>query len=189
LTLTVLGASLCLTAVGNMESARAAPIERTETIVGWHVRPVDWNAVSVGRGEHSVEVRYYDSGCEPVRNVKVAARETRRAVSIAVRGEYAEWSGLGPRSCPAPDALIITVRLAHPLNGRRVKGQEAASRPDCVSPLSIPRLIGFAPSDAERALKVVCLHGLVHVVRRTKGVPRVVSQSPRPGAFAPWEPS
>jgi len=105
-------------------------------------------------------------------------------------------------ACPAIARLDppITVRLARPIAGRKVRGPRQLRptpfgyvpvRPPEASDagegrrIAVPDLRGLAPGDATTAL---CLHGLRGVVRGTRGRPgvRVLRQDPRAGRTLPW---
>jgi beta-lactam-binding protein with PASTA domain len=85
--------------------------------------------------------------------------------------------------CPAGHIVKRTVSLARPLAGRvlqgtqtQVGGQAAAG-----TRVVVPRLVGFAPQDAQRALALADLRGTVILTARSTGLMRVVAQTIKPG--------
>lgn len=154
--------------------------------------PSEWAAVAVGRNGRSVELAYL-RGCFEA-NAHVTVRETPTSVVIAVVRETLELPpGVGAPSCPAPSFDPIAVALARPLAGRRIYGRSASVLHDDLGVFGatttqgelvrVPRLIGFAPQDAEYSLafgylreRVLIAHG-----RARSGLPRVIEQTPAPG--------
>ena len=152
------------------------------------------------------------------------AGSARRGGAIVVDPGYGGACGSSPRAIvreagsrievrvvvsePAPEAMIacpalavrhprITVPLAKPIGGRRVRGpQQQAPTPFGVVPetfeptpgerrATVPDLRGLATGDATG---VLCLNGLRGVVRGPRGRPgvRVLRQDPRAGRTLPW---
>jgi hypothetical protein len=159
-------------------------------------REVAWTLTgSARRGGAVVVDPGYGGACGS--SPRASVRET--ASRIEVRVVVAE---------PAPEAMIacpaiavrhppITVPLATPIAGRRVRGprQQAPAPfgaiPDAVAPMPgaqravVPDVRGLATGDATG---VLCLNGLRGVVRGPRGRPgvRVLRQDPRPGRLRPW---
>src|ERR1700730_14032178 len=92
------------------------------------------------------------------------------------------------RSCPAPRILILPVHLRYPLAGRTIYGRspQVLAEPRQVfgyrgsnrEPVTLPRLPGFSPRDAERALAFGYLRARVLTRRHGPGLPRVIAQQP-----------
>lgn len=141
--------------------------------------PVEWDAYAVGPREASLELIVQHGACG---TLQPAVAEGRDSVVIDIDEEQ------GSGACLAVAAIgPLDVRLAHPLAGRTIQGPSRQRLP--IFPPSrldsVPRLIGFAPQDATRALALVSLRTQTKVIHGTGGLRRVVAQYPAPGQRAP----
>lgn len=155
-------------------------------------RPLEypWVLLEAGRGRRSLVIRYERPPC--ARRERIVVGESRGTISIRVVGEViADPEGEGI-ACTADLAIPTrTVRLKRPIEGRRIEGAGAWAghlgmgyltksvadppHPD-VALSGAPRLLGLAPGDAERVLK---LQGFASkVIGRGR---QVVAQDPRRG--------
>jgi hypothetical protein len=146
-----------------------------------------WGLVQVGPHERSLEIRYGAGACErtAVHNV-----QNRRMVAISISREVFG----GDLPCPAILFIkTVKIRLFRPLAGRHVEGGRrlgltaggyGPTRNGTSYPV-VPRLIGLAPLDAKFLLGGLRLHAVIHVIGRTRGRPRVASQSPAAGVRDP----
>lgn len=151
---------------------------------------------SVGPAERSLEVVFHTGGCGS-RNNHSTLQETKTTISVSLLREVPT----GELICP--DIYVIgriRVELAAPLAGRVIVGPPAsvpfggggplwavtgqAETSVGLAPLA-PRLVGFAPVDAKDALKLLGLKATIDLVRRGRGLSRVVGQSPAPGRVVP----
>lgn len=154
----------------------------------WREGTAEWDAVEVAAGGRSVEIAYLNDSCGE-RNAHTALHETSTTVTIALLRETAEYPpSEGVMSCPGPKEKLLWVALSRPLAGRPIYGQSSmearevfGNRGSSEEAVEVPRLIGFAPQDAKRALLVDYLHGRVQRKRRAAGRPRVSAQVPAPG--------
>jgi hypothetical protein len=184
----LLGALLCLATLAIAPAAGQAG--DVSVIIGWHPVSVGWNPLSVSADGRTVEVTYRRWGCEGLRNVRAAVRESGSGVLIVLRGESPEWSAgpgpVRPMSCPPPYRVPLAVSLVRPLAGRGLHGYQTG-RPfeTRVGVVRVPRLVGFAPHDAVRALGFAFLRGRAEVVLPTRGRRRAVAQSPAAGRRVP----
>jgi hypothetical protein len=153
----------------------------------------DWNVVAVGPRERSLDLIYTSSGCLGP-GVHVTVSEARASVTVRMQ-EDAEIPGPGEACAEFLRLSSLQVALAAPLRGRAILGRPTADLPiDVRVPddpvfvhgrelIEVPRLIGFAPREALRALALRALSGDRRFTRkRGGGLPRVVEQSPAPGA-------
>lgn len=87
---------------------------------------------------------------------------------------------------------LLTARSARRLAGRHILGRSATVLQDPrgvfgfvgpeTEPVKVPRVVGFAPADAEHALVVGYLRGSLRSLRNGSGLRRVVAQAPMPGS-------
>jgi hypothetical protein len=148
----------------------------------WVTHDLSWGVLAVAPGERAVEVVFIDGGC-PGRNLHASVTEARTSVTIAVVEEKNMAAGL---VCPAI-AMIGTRRvgLAAPLAGRLLEGGTSLAPPPSIAGPRVPRLTGFSPRDAQRALRAVQLRAHMLVRHGARGLPRVVAQDPAPGLRLP----
>jgi len=183
-----LGTGLCLSAAGITTSASGSLGEAPK--VRWHEVSSQWDAFAAGPRERSLDLGYSGNNCGS-RNLHEAVQETRTSVLIEMHEEVPEFSSSrGPVSCPAPSLKFLNLALARPLAGRSIRGRPGAvlKNPRNVfgefvggSSEKVPRLIGFAPQDAEHALVLAYLNGRVELMPASRGLRRVVAQYPAPG--------
>jgi hypothetical protein len=179
-TLALLGMLLCSSAVVGPGLASGSPAEPIRPT--WHVEPSYWAASSVGPGERSLELEYSMGGCG-LRNNHTSVRETARSVLIEMHAEVPEYPPGTIVSCPASRSGFLTITLVRALAGRRIRGHQTAFGGEGgESDQPVPRLVGFAPQDAYRALALKYLRGAVLLVPPSRGLRRVVAQYPTPGA-------
>jgi hypothetical protein len=143
-------------------------------------KPTTWMLLHVSRDQRALVISYVSGGCG--HGGRAAVDETQASATIAV-SQLEPSSGDVP--CTADLRLpTLTVRLAHPLDGRRLVGQARRfpmERPDSEARRGdrylprVPRLVGVASRDAARALRLQGLRPFVH------GAGEVVRTSPRPG--------
>lgn len=169
---------LCVSAAWSTSSARSqGPIKPT-----WRTGSTSWAASAVGPRERSLVLEYTQGGCGS-RNNHVAVHGTDNSVFIEMHAEFPVFPPGTVVSCPAPHKTFLTVPLARPLAGRHIRGRQTAFGGEGgESPQVVPRLIGFAPRDAYRALALRYLRGRVLLVSPLRALPRVVAQDPATGA-------
>jgi hypothetical protein len=206
LTLTrVVGGLLVLALCGAWASATpgsAAASHVSAASSGWEVAvDQEWGVFSVGPHGRSLEVVFTPNRCGS-RNYHATVQETRTTVSVALLREVP--TGARPSEelvCTSNFAISrMRVQLTAPLAGRLIVGVPEWRSENGAAPLwavvgqgktstgivpLAPHLIGFAPADAEGALKLLGLRASIRVVHGGRGLPRVVRQSPAPGATAP----
>jgi hypothetical protein len=175
-------------AVAIAVSCLAAPMTGAEAIsvVGWHLYVPRWDPLAVGADGQSVELGITESSCGS-RNLKVAVQQKRRFVRVTVTAEDAEYSG-GIISCPGPHTRPFIIHLRRPLAGRPIRphrSDESGIVFQSGETVPVPRVVGFASSDAITALSVARFHYRIgrHVQRA--GDTGVVRQGPRAGAEVP----
>lgn len=150
---------------------------------------VPWAPYSVARGERAVRVIYEWPLCEPLPVASVS--EGSRSVRVSLEAEEVSLALATPCSLPFGAASLL-VPLLHPLAGRALLGASSGSgfsmrggnAPVLVGGAEereIPRVVGFSPPDARRALSLLGLSGRVVARRRGRGLLRVAAQSPAPG--------
>ena len=153
----------------------------------WQATTPDWDLREAGPGGRSIVIVYPYGGCVNTRNLHTEVRETARSVVIRLSGEeYLRPPGSPVLPCPPSGTQPLSVSLAEPLAGRRIRGLPA----DVLSggsvgierEQSVPRLVGLSPIDAEHALRRVGLKAAQGRLRRSRGLTRVVSQRPAAGA-------
>ena len=143
-----------------------------------------WDVHQVGPHQRSLELLWQGGGCDQPGGGHAAVSETSRAVTISVRND------VGPGDiCPAIAFIApLTVKLAHPLRGRVIRGRPRSPAGTWLTPQPIrpdgrrfvPRLTGFAPRDARRALAIAADPARFVTHHHPGGRVRVVRQSPRP---------
>jgi hypothetical protein len=137
-----------------------------------------WEARAVGPRELSIDLIVESGACGTT-----SANVTERAASVDI--EVIE-QGTG-EICPAI-AFIgpFVVALKHPLAGRQLGGpmRRAGFQPPRLAgrPATVPRVIGFSPRDAQRALNLASLHEHIRHTSPRPGLARVVAQFPAPGS-------
>ncbi len=158
---------------------------------GWETGPVQWDASEVLAGGRSLRVGYLSDSCGE-RNAHATVGETRTSVAITVVRETAVFPPGEVISCPGPHPQSLSVSLHESLAGRRVYGRSAETLNDPRAvfgtvgdqneTVRVPRVIGFAPIDAEYALIFGYLRGQVARTRDDgQGLSRVVAQEPTAG--------
>jgi hypothetical protein len=171
--LLALVASLCGGLAGPAAPALADAVPET-----WTLEASVWGAFAVGPRERSLDIMYEEGGCGS-RNVQASVRETRAHVLIGVSREVPSGPGL---VCPAFERFVpLRVALAAPLAGRAIEGAAPMSALAPMLGRRTPRLIGFAPRDAEQALRNAGLRARIRVQHGARGLARVVAQYPAPG--------
>lgn len=171
----------CLWVSGALTAGFAAG--ESVPVVAWHSQAAGWEAESVGLHERTVMLGVVLGNCGH-RNVRVVVREGHATVAVEVRDEVPEYAR--PISCPPPRPEPLTISLKRALAGRRLLGAtklEVGTLVGFVS-VKVPRVIGFAPGDAERSLAIAHLRGRVKV-ELARGLRRVVSQTPGAGGLVP----
>jgi hypothetical protein len=145
-----------------------------------------WVAVEVGVGGRSLDLAYITGGClQPGATATVA--ESKVNVTISVH-QVEDIPGPGEGCSEILGRASLVVPLAAPLDGRPILSAPAQTMTPFSNDFSywstVPRLIGFSPNDAMQALKLKVLHERVRIqrVHTRRGLPRVVAQSPAPGA-------
>jgi hypothetical protein len=168
----------------------AAPSDARATAASWELGPVQWDASEVTPGERSLLVAYQGDSCGE-RNARATVQETRTSLTIAVLRETAVYEGV--ISCPAPRLEFLTVPLQSALAGRLVLGRspETLNDPRAVfgtlgnanETVRVPRLVGFAPIDADYALAFEYLRDRVLVAQHgeRRGLSHVIAQVPAAG--------
>jgi len=89
--------------------------------------------------------------------------------------------------------VTATIPLSRSLDGRHVEGADPSGtgygayrlRPRGGSYPIVPRLVGLGPPDAKFPLAGSRLRAVVHVIGHTRGLARVVSESPLTGSRDP----
>jgi hypothetical protein len=144
--------------------------------------PAVWQVAGVGPGQRSLDIIFTVGGCLGP-GARASVRETRTSVTLAVREDAPARGGLG-QACPLfVGQGTLHVPLAAPLAGRRVLGQSPTGLVVAGGKLrfKVPRLIGFAPGDARRALEPDRFHPVVTRRSGGGGVLQVIAQAPAPG--------
>lgn len=168
-------------AVGLAGAGPTGALVRSET-------PAVWQVAGVGPGQRSLDIIFTVGGCLGP-GARASVRETRTSVTLAVREDAPARGGLG-QACPLfVGQGTLHVPLAAPLAGRRVLGQSPAGSfiPTGLVVaggklrFKVPRLIGFAPGDARRALEPDRFHPVVTRRSGGGGVLQVIAQAPAPG--------
>jgi hypothetical protein len=179
------------------EPGLAASYRASVADSGWEVTvDHEWGVVSVGPHGRSLEAVFSNGGCGS-RNDHASVQETKTTVSVTLLREVPTG---GELVCPEIEVIArMRVQLAATLAGRLILGLPAwnssagpllrsvigqADTSAGLMPLA-PRLIGFAPADAEGALKLLGLRASIRVVHGGHGLARVARQSPSPGVVAP----
>jgi hypothetical protein len=169
-----------LCAGGAAWAASATAFERIQV-------PTAWAVIAVGPHERSLEASHSEGGCAGP-GVSSQVKESGTAVVVTVTEEVNRPQG-SHEACPAFARVGVRfqIPLRRPLAGRVI--DRAAPGGSLVpadfgggSAAVAPRLIGFSPSDAERAVRAQSLRGHIRYSRRHRGLPRVIAQSPPPGA-------
>jgi hypothetical protein len=151
--------------------------------------PANWDVTGVGPHGRSLDLVYLTGGClSPTPETSVT--ETTTSITIVVT--LTDTSGPG---IACPEFLryaTTTVALSTPLAGRVILGRPTpgiGGYPGGVtSPggaLRVPRLIGFAPSDARHTLTLYGLGERRLEAARRHGLARVIFQAPGPGSSIP----
>jgi hypothetical protein len=167
-----------------------APSDARATQAGWELGAVQWDASEVTPGERSLVVGYLSDSCGE-RNAHASVQETRTSLTVTVLREIAVYEGV--ISCPAPRLQFLPVTLQSPLGGRLVLGRspETLDDPRAVfgtegnasETVRVPRVVGFAPVDAEYALAFEYLSGrfLTAQSGKRRGLSHVIAQEPAAG--------
>lgn len=151
--------------------------------------PATWDVAGVGPHGRSLELVYLTGGCL---SATPETTVTETAASITLEVTLTDSSGPGI-ACPQfLRYATSTVRLSAPIAGRVILGRPKPALTGypgaLINPgggalrVRVPRLVGFAPSDARHTLALYGLseHRLASV--RRHGLARVISQAPAPGA-------
>ena len=167
--------------------------------------PVSWAVDAVGPQERSLDLSVTTParGWCGGRELRIIIRET--ATNVGINITEAEPPPRPERlGCPEIAYAVhpLQIALAKPLAGRRtyaaptevptpsaglhesVQVIEDRGGALALGPVT-PCLIGFAPADAKRAAEKANLRERIRVRRTRHGLPRVISQSPGPGAPLP----
>jgi len=178
--------------------AGASPAAAYET--AWV--PARWTVVGVGAHERSLELGVSSAapGSCGGHELRVTVRETPTNVGINVLEAEARVPPGVRLACPAIAYVGFPpprVALAAPLAGRRIYALPTQTSPNLPGESvqkahgrsalpGVPRLIGFAPADAKRALEAAGLCERIHVTHARHGLPRVIAQTPSPGTRIPY---
>jgi hypothetical protein len=146
---------------------------------------VSWSLVQAGPNERSLDVSFGYGGCES--DPKAEAAESPHGLRITVTVEVPQQRGI---VCPAIARIgRMRVALRAPIRGRPLLGSWRVSSPGFGRARTVPRVIGLAAGDARRVVDGWTtspkLHAAIRVRHGRRGLPRVTSQSPSPGAPAP----
>ncbi len=168
----------------------------------WRPFTPPWNLAGTADGGRELLIAY-ESECFE-RGGRVRVRERRGSVHVALAAETAVIETEPPGStisCPAPQSVLLGVRLRRALAGRPVYGLPPGdwrgqgpryagcvlSRPPrCAGgsspegPVAVPDVTGLSPRDARHVLAESGLHALSAGARST-GLRRVTGESPAPG--------
>lgn len=136
-----------------------------------------WSLIQVARGERALEVEFRFGGCD--QNAVGHVSEHPHGIAVTVTIESRQG---GEIACPAIAGVgRLKVDLGAPLAGRRLLGTWSPSGPEAPGGRAMPRLIGLAPGDARRMADRIGV-ARVRVSHGHRGLPRVASQTPAPGA-------
>ncbi|MEA2299762.1 MAG: hypothetical protein QOE44_297 [Solirubrobacteraceae bacterium] len=150
--------------------------------------PAVWQVAGVGPGQRSLDIIFTVGGCLGP-GARATVREIRTSVTLTVREDAPTRGGLG-QACPLfVGQGTLHVPLAARLAGRRVLGQSPVGSfiPTGLVVVAgklrykVPRLIGFAPGDARRALASDPFHPVVTQRSGGRGMLQVIAQAPAPG--------
>lgn len=140
-----------------------------------------WDVAEMAAGGRAIDLFYVAGGCQG--EARATAAETATSVTLTVR-QSVVVPGAG-EACTAEILMRSTrVQLAAPLGGRAIKGRPfpaASAFGPGAGQVAVPRLVGFSPWEAKRALR---LRGLAAQVRRStggSGIARIAAQAPAAG--------
>lgn len=156
----------------------------------WHrTSLLDWVAVETSARERSIEIAYARASCGE-RELSAHVHEARGHVAITLTREVTAPSTDAPIiSCPGPSVTDIWVRLKHRIAGRAIAGGSSvvvnlrARRFGMASSARtrVPRVTGFSPSDARRALEFGGFRSRTVKAAARSRQSEVVSQDPAAG--------
>ncbi len=161
--------------------------------------PASWSVVAAGPQERSLEIEVHFGGCNQKGDFHATVTETPTSIGVSVLTSVSRPTETPPGAprdaCPLNFVSgARQVPLAAPIAGRRFYGLPAQGAPGplpepFLSPgalptqTAVPRVIGLAPSDAKRILGRSWGVRLVTPKHSRRGLPRVIAQTPAPGAY------